>query len=641
MPTTPQAHHPGDDHFDPRSDRNRKLGLIVLALLRDWHSWVHRRVEHMTFEDPVSVRRQVSVDFTVGAGLPPALRRQLEREGRALPPIFVPLGLLRKEKLTGFSMWDETGRALPLLTSRRNGTLAAAVLLAAAEAQFGRLRQEQGGTVVPPPAVAENLMAIASSQPLSALRVWGALGRDESVVEDETDEDRSNRADWRQLLVTDELFMGLANDLARNSLVLVPLRPGVEDRRIVKFAYTEQPERPKPMGLTDLWRAMRTRSAPARNESVALGATGAGRIAVAVAISGAPDHERAKWYGQITVLTQHPTGQQEQIRLDHDGCAMRQLPVGVYTCTVSAPSGFVELSPGLQTVSVETGKESALRFELRALASRLDRSKIPSPTPGTRLARWLGLEAHQVVVLTPAIAHAYGFHLEIDAPEGLMISAAALRERPAYLPVRDHPAAEGDGRQDIVRFSVQRAHLYLCGVPQGASGIATVRMRPRSTTIVRAASLAAMFCAFLLAIVAWREPHIVSNQGSVVALLVLVPSALSAYVARPREPEVTSSMIFGPRILALLPALLCVGAAAIVTFARSRTVNSMGQEVAGDNWDHAQLAVAVLAILCLAIAVLQRTILRRIRKPPEQQPGALRPVPYGTANVPARPVRED
>ena len=221
---------------------------------------------------------------------------------------------------------------------------------------------------------------------------------------------------------------------------------------------------------------------------------------------------------------------------------------------------------------------------------------------------------------TPAIGHAYSYHLEVEAPEGLMVTAADLQEQPSYMTMNSAQEREPElsSRRDVVATSMQRVPLYISNVPQSASGLATIRLRPRQTTIVRAASLAAMFCSLLLAVVAWQIPHVVGNHGAVVTLLVILPSALAAYIARPRESEVTSSMVFGTRLLALVPALLSVCGAVIVTFAHHRSINAKGQELIEENVGYAQAVLATLAVLYAVTAVLQWWILRRIRKPPEQ-----------------------
>ncbi|HKA03524.1 MAG TPA: hypothetical protein VKD67_04325, partial [Acidimicrobiales bacterium] len=44
--------------------------MRVLGLLLSSSSWIHRRVEKVTFRDHRTVRRQVSVDFTISEAAP-------------------------------------------------------------------------------------------------------------------------------------------------------------------------------------------------------------------------------------------------------------------------------------------------------------------------------------------------------------------------------------------------------------------------------------------------------------------------------------------------------------------------------------------------------------------------------------------
>jgi hypothetical protein len=252
-----------DERFDPMSERNRVLGLVVLSLLSDWHAWVHRRVERLTFEDPVSVRRQTSVDFTLSVGLPAAIVEDGEvSDSPRLLPLFVPLGLLRKQPLTAFSVWDENDHRLPLLTSRRNGAVAAAVLIAAARALAATAQEPRTDVKQLPGEIVRDLCTIGTGDSLKALQTWAMLGLGSQSTSDDVAES-DEVASWRRRLVASELFMSLANDLARNFLVLVPLDTSPSVRRVIKYDYIEEFESPAAQPLfTAIKRraAMRTRA---------------------------------------------------------------------------------------------------------------------------------------------------------------------------------------------------------------------------------------------------------------------------------------------------------------------------------------------------------------------------------------------
>lgn len=77
--------------------------------------WVDRRVEAFEFVDADTVRRRMSVDFT----LPEQANIPIEHE------VAIPLIILRKEELQNFSIRDSSGRALPVLTASQNAEIAA------------------------------------------------------------------------------------------------------------------------------------------------------------------------------------------------------------------------------------------------------------------------------------------------------------------------------------------------------------------------------------------------------------------------------------------------------------------------------------------------------------------------------------
>src|SRR5690606_7123632 len=72
--------------------------------------------------------RRVSVDFTVDRMPPVAI------DGNGSEIHFIPLTLMRKRPMVKFSLRDEDGRSLPVLTYQRCGALALSVLVVLGEA---------------------------------------------------------------------------------------------------------------------------------------------------------------------------------------------------------------------------------------------------------------------------------------------------------------------------------------------------------------------------------------------------------------------------------------------------------------------------------------------------------------------------
>lgn len=110
------------------------VGLSTWWLLTNPSRWVHRRVETVRFLDDVTVRRQISVDFSLPTE--PWYLRAPDQVGQ----MYVPLTLLEKRKLTKFDLFDEERRSLPALTTCENGEVAGACLTAFA----GQLVREAG-----------------------------------------------------------------------------------------------------------------------------------------------------------------------------------------------------------------------------------------------------------------------------------------------------------------------------------------------------------------------------------------------------------------------------------------------------------------------------------------------------------------
>lgn len=77
-------------------------------------SWVHRRIETFEFPEADTIRRRMSVDFT----MPEA------RFSDAPNTVPIPLMILKKIDLKNFDIVDSEGRSLQTFTSQQNGTVA-------------------------------------------------------------------------------------------------------------------------------------------------------------------------------------------------------------------------------------------------------------------------------------------------------------------------------------------------------------------------------------------------------------------------------------------------------------------------------------------------------------------------------------
>lgn len=92
-------------------------------------TWIHRRVESITYATNGETRRRVSVDLTI-----PSEYRQTLRDGDR---VLLPLAIIAKEPLVRFDMRDAEGCALPVLETQANGRVAERVLKTLVLGAFG------------------------------------------------------------------------------------------------------------------------------------------------------------------------------------------------------------------------------------------------------------------------------------------------------------------------------------------------------------------------------------------------------------------------------------------------------------------------------------------------------------------------
>lgn len=488
------------------SDVERDLGVVALRLLSTSDRWVHRRVESISFQDSVVFQRRVSVDFSIDPELATPLT-----DDYGEPVYYVPLSLLRKRRLVGFSLRDESGRALPMPTRLENGAVAAALLIAAAERNVGAEMSEEHGST-PPDDVKDELWKIATEKDASkAVKIWEGLGRQ--------DQGSATSRQWRERLNADQEFMALAYDFARNFLVMVPLNLEAGRRRVLKYTYEYRSNPP-------LLRLPRWLAA-----------------------------FRKGWYFLV--------------------------------------------GRGSATAAMKTGDEGRRHIGFK------DWRRI-----------FLGWFPQPVRIDAPALFQGGSYHLEIEAPEGLQITRGVLYGGP-------------DGKAlDSVRASVQRVHLYAGNIPRLANpktATAVVDLRVRNQTFVRAAALIAAFSTVLLTSLIFFWDEVANTLSTAPSFLLLVPTALAAYVARSREPLATTERLFGVRLVAMSAgAWSFLGAVLLV----------VGRQCAGDatsatpcpsscgctSWGGTTYALIALAIMSLFTLTSLLRALTFGARPPEQKP---------------------
>jgi hypothetical protein len=124
LPVPPVIVVPADGgpgvHEQPRLTDDQ-LAIIAVRLALSFPQWVERRVEHVVYLDDTTVRQRESVTL-----------RWPEPEfftDRARPQrgqmIYVPLDVLRKRPLIEVDVAKPDGSTFPILSTRRNGEMAA------------------------------------------------------------------------------------------------------------------------------------------------------------------------------------------------------------------------------------------------------------------------------------------------------------------------------------------------------------------------------------------------------------------------------------------------------------------------------------------------------------------------------------
>jgi hypothetical protein len=202
-----------------------------------------------------------------------------------------------------------------------------------------------------------------------------------------------------------------------------------------------------------------------------------------------------------------------------------------------------------------------------------------------------------VWVVTPSVGQGGTFHLTVHAPEGLKITDGAL------VTLASNPATkESIPQQQVpVSESGQEPHVFVRDLPLATAGFAWYDVRARGATVVRAAWFTALATAVILgvgslSVSTLTDPDNAVGTQAAATLLLIVPTIAAAYVARPSEHRMTTSVVFGIRFLTLLSGAASFGAACVLALsARGNTA-----QVA---WDSCAL-LAILVSLALTLTAL-------------------------------------
>jgi hypothetical protein len=193
------------------------LGLAVLIL--EPERWINRRVEHVTYLDESTVRRNITVDFDV-----------IRPDPEASFPRYVPIAQFVKSSLVNFDLRNADDRRLTMLTSAQNGCLSAAMLLALAE-----LYETQ-----PIDSIVEKYipLLVNSRTEADGTFAWNRIFQPDTTVGTQ--------------LQSRHGFSGLADNLRRNFVLYLPISEDMQGtRQVVKLAFDAPRPPVQPRGFRE------------------------------------------------------------------------------------------------------------------------------------------------------------------------------------------------------------------------------------------------------------------------------------------------------------------------------------------------------------------------------------------------------
>jgi hypothetical protein len=191
-------------------ERASEIASAADALLPRGAAWRHRRVETITVLTHESVRRHVSIDFTVPEEYRESLRLSDAHE------YAVPLAMLNKRPLVHFDLRNEEGHSIPLLTADQGRLIARELLYRALDSDLA------DQDVDPEPAV------LAAGPIIETVLADDAWDGADSIAALERDHDVGPLTDFRSLAAT----------LGRRFILWAVVR-GLERRRVFKYAHDE------------------------------------------------------------------------------------------------------------------------------------------------------------------------------------------------------------------------------------------------------------------------------------------------------------------------------------------------------------------------------------------------------------------
>lgn len=214
------ASSPADGGLSPQLEV--QIGRQNADLLLGPVFWIVRRREAVEISDETSLRRQITVDFSLPETLPSGNRPvHFPDRGPCAPVLVLPK---KPSNYMSFDLVDSTGETLPLAARQENARISAATIKAMAVAVVGHQPQH------PSIDLAERLGEIALAKAADG----------EALVDEllSSDQARFGNGDLKGLALHPRFRWWLFT-LAHSSIVMVPSQKELGRRTIVKLGFRE------------------------------------------------------------------------------------------------------------------------------------------------------------------------------------------------------------------------------------------------------------------------------------------------------------------------------------------------------------------------------------------------------------------
>jgi hypothetical protein len=238
-----------------------------------------------------------------------------------------------------------------------------------------------------------------------------------------------------------------------------------------------------------------------------------------------------------------------------EGCrrvARRQTREGAVWRMLFKDQAFVDYIDALAPNFVLLAQAPPLPSVRRIVKLGYDEPFVDEPNVRDRLFRRLGWRATSFVFEAPAVSSCASYHFEVSVPADLVISSAELIVNGSVAVADETPGS--------------RAHLYVADVAPGSPGTIAIDVQARRSGLVRA-SLFVAALAFVMLLGGYARLDEIANPTQTQtseALLLLVPTLLAAYIVRPGEHQLASTLLLGVRLMVALAAASSIFASALL-----------------------------------------------------------------------------